>query len=160
MGKKINKISLIVQAGRLRSLFPDSKVSRIGEESLVWRHAIIPTPLGNSYKVLLRYRRNKGVDCYVLEPRLLLARGQKALPHVYSTPRQKLCLFFPDGREWHAGMLLTETIVPWASEWLLHYEIWLATGIWKGGGTSHAEDGSVTESLKAEAARRNRRMCR
>ena len=31
-------------------------------------------------------------------------------------------------------MNIAETIIPWASEWLLHYEIWLATGEWQGGG--------------------------
>ncbi len=132
MGKRNSGVSLIVQVGRLKSLFPDSKISRIGEESLVWVHNIIPTPLSNSYKLKVHYRRNKGVDCCVQEPKLLLAAGQRVLPHVYSTLHQKLCLFYPDGREWNARMLLTETIIPWASEWLLYYEIWLATGVWKG----------------------------
>jgi hypothetical protein len=31
-------------------------------------------------------------------------------------------------------MLIATSIVPWASEWLLHYEIWRATGTWTGGG--------------------------
>lgn len=31
-------------------------------------------------------------------------------------------------------MLIADTIVPWASEWLLHYEYWLSTGTWHGGG--------------------------
>ena len=29
-------------------------------------------------------------------------------------------------------MLIVDTIVAWAAEWLLHYEIWLATGEWFG----------------------------
>ena len=32
------------------------------------------------------------------------------------------------------NMLLATTIFPWTAEWLLHYEIWLATGEWTGGG--------------------------
>ena len=31
-------------------------------------------------------------------------------------------------------MLLADTIVPWAAEWLMHYELWLVTGEWTGGG--------------------------
>jgi hypothetical protein len=31
-------------------------------------------------------------------------------------------------------MLYTETIVPWISEWLMYYELWLSTGEWLGGG--------------------------
>ncbi|MYD87819.1 MAG: hypothetical protein F4018_15215 [Acidobacteria bacterium] len=30
-------------------------------------------------------------------------------------------------------------IVPWTSEWLACYEIWLATGKWLGGGTTPGE---------------------
>lgn len=31
-------------------------------------------------------------------------------------------------------MLLAKTILPWTAEWLLHYEVWLVTGEWVGGG--------------------------
>jgi hypothetical protein len=31
-------------------------------------------------------------------------------------------------------MLLTKSVVPWISEWLINNEIWLATGKWCGGG--------------------------
>ena len=31
-------------------------------------------------------------------------------------------------------MQLATTIVPWCSEWLFYYELWLATGEWLGGG--------------------------
>jgi len=31
-------------------------------------------------------------------------------------------------------MFLADTILPWAAEWLAHYEIWFATGTWYGGG--------------------------
>lgn len=31
-------------------------------------------------------------------------------------------------------MLIANTIVPWAVEWLFFYEVWLVTGEWGGGG--------------------------
>jgi hypothetical protein len=31
-------------------------------------------------------------------------------------------------------MSMATTIVSWTSEWLLHYEVWRATGAWTGGG--------------------------
>ena len=52
------------------------------------------------------------------------------LPHTY--PGNELCLFYPG--EWQHDRFLAVTIVPWTAEWLLHYEIWLATGEWTGGG--------------------------
>jgi hypothetical protein len=35
-------------------------------------------------------------------------------------------------------MLLAYTVVPWTSEWLVFYELWLITGEWLGGGTHPA----------------------
>jgi len=37
-------------------------------------------------------------------------------------------------------MSIASTILPWASEWLFHYEIWRATGEWTGGGREPAAD--------------------
>lgn len=31
-------------------------------------------------------------------------------------------------------MLLADTYVPWTMEWLVDFELWLATGEWLGGG--------------------------
>lgn len=31
-------------------------------------------------------------------------------------------------------MSISDTIVPGTAEWLVHYEIWLVTGEWYGGG--------------------------
>jgi hypothetical protein len=31
-------------------------------------------------------------------------------------------------------MLLSTTILPWTAEWLMHYELWLISGHWSGGG--------------------------
>jgi hypothetical protein len=79
------------------------------------------------------------MNFYVLDPKpLSLAKDAKFLPHVYSTPEQRLCLFFPDGTEWNHSMLYTTTIIPWAFEWLVHYEIWVGTEEWHGGGTKHS----------------------
>ena len=30
--------------------------------------------------------------------------------------------------------LISDTIIPWVADWLLYYELWLATGEWLGGG--------------------------
>ena len=37
-------------------------------------------------------------------------------------------------------MLIADTIVPWTCEWLVHYEIWFATGEWHGGGEGLEEE--------------------
>jgi hypothetical protein len=50
--------------------------------------------------------------------------------------------------EWTVGMSIANTIVPWTSEWLAHYEIWLATGDWQGGGEWPPRPESGTEAAK------------
>jgi hypothetical protein len=66
----------------------------------------------------------------VLDPELIRP-PESDLPHVYED--DVLCLHLTD--EWTADMLIATTTVPWAAEWLLHYEIWLSTdGTWCGGG--------------------------
>jgi hypothetical protein len=57
------------------------------------------------------------------------------LPHVFGG--EDLCLYYEG--EWTSEMALVETIVPWASEWLVHYELWLITGEWGGGGHQPGE---------------------
>jgi hypothetical protein len=132
-----SRISLIHQAGALRSYFPSSEITRKGENELTWVGTVTPTSLSHAYQIKLHYKRGKGVDIFVLEPKLKLADGKTKLPHVYSTPKQQLCLYYPDGKEWNVSMFYVKTLIPWACEWLYHYEIWVGTGVWHGGGIDH-----------------------
>jgi hypothetical protein len=70
---------------------------------------------------------------YVARPRLQLLEGQ-ALPHVY--PLNTLCLFLGN-REWHESIPIADTLVPWASEWLLFYELWLPPASGSEEGSTH-----------------------
>ena len=36
--------------------------------------------------------------------------------------------------QYFRSLVFADTLVPWTIEWLFHYEIWLATGTWCGGG--------------------------
>lgn len=79
----------------------------------------------------LNLQRGDWPHVHVVAPELVPRPGER-LPHVY--PGDELCLYQPKSREWDSSMVLAETIVPWAAEWLLHYEVWMATGEWTGGG--------------------------
>ena len=39
--------------------------------------------------------------------------------------------------EWQPTMFVANTILPWASMWLLYFEFWLFNGKWDGGGVEH-----------------------
>jgi hypothetical protein len=54
-----------------------------------------------------------------------------------------LFLYLPG--QWKDSMLLVDTILPWTSQGLLYYELWLITGHWMGSGHDHPAD---TGSLK------------
>ena len=73
----------------------------------------------------------KAPRIWVIEPELR-NRGGSRPEHLYRDG--SLCLYYPKYREWSHSMWLARTVVPWASEWLLYYEVWLATGEWRGGG--------------------------
>jgi len=123
-------INLAVQQLSLRAHFPEAECW-IKSSELIWIGTLTPSPLSNSYKVRLRYKLCKGSKVDVLEPKLKTRDGIKA-PHLY--PGDRLCLYLPGTGEWDRTMLLSDSIIPWSSEWLLNYEIWLSTGKWCGGG--------------------------
>jgi hypothetical protein len=93
---------------------------------------IQPTSRSEIYTVEVRYHLKEQPKINVLNPELVVNdRGEK-IPHVY--PRNRLCLFQPKYREFTASKLISDTIIPWTSLWLYHYEVWHSTGNWQGGG--------------------------
>ena len=122
-----------MQAGRIKSLFPASTLV-YDQNELTWRYSIVPSPLSCKYEIRLTYKRGDHPNVYVVSPTLALYPGETKLKHVYDTNKQWLCLYYRKGREWNSGMLIADTVIPWTCEWLLHYECWLSTGTWHGGG--------------------------
>lgn len=132
---KRRPLALVVQGAALHQAFPDSSI-QISRSELVWRSALTPSPLSRTYTVELRFKvkTSKSLDrlsVVVLDPPLRDRQGERP-PHLY--PGDRLCLYLPRAQEWNPSKLLLDTIVPWTSEWLLHYEVWQATGEWCGGG--------------------------
>lgn len=106
-------------------------VKRRRQVEAVWKGCLQPAPLSDIYTVSLHFRFGGSPEVRVLTPELQPREGANGLPHIY--PDGSLCLNI--NGEWHAGMLLAETAIPWASSWLYFYEVWHATGLWRGGGT-------------------------
>ncbi len=102
-------------------------------------------PLCQTYTVQISLQREKNYKkttprVTVINP-LLHRRTENpsdTIPHHYPNrvhPQLPiLCLYDPDTREWHPGLAIAKTIVPWTIDWLACYEGWLATGEWTGGG--------------------------
>jgi hypothetical protein len=64
-----------------------------------------------------------------------------------------LCLFLGN-HEWHESIPIADTLVPWASEWLFFYELWLATGEWLGEG-EHPRPGGVDRRARRRRSRQD-----
>lgn len=139
-------MSLTTQELWLRRLFPDARVE-VHRSRLTWRGFLTPTPISPLYDILLTYSLNSMPEIFVLSPNLTKNKEGK-LPHVFSTEEQKLCLHFPPEKKWEPHRPLAIILLPWIGEWLYFYEIWVATGEWKGGGT-HREDMKYREMYYA-----------
>jgi len=133
-----------MQALRLKSLFPESSFDVIRNFGLKWVGQLHPTPLSATYTVAISYRLRLRPEVTILDPPLVSRNGSRS-PHVFKGEHP--CLFRFKYREWDGAMYIADTIVPWVSTWLVHYEIWLATGVWCGSKEEHpAGSGSKNSS--------------
>ncbi len=131
---KKKNISLALQYYNLQNEYPDMKII-LHNNKIKCQFSVTPTPLSKTYNIFMYYNGNS-------KPRVFLY-GDNVLkidcpdfPHIYDKNidkcRAELCLYY--GKEWTREKLISETIIPWIIEWLVHYEIWLVTGKWNGGG--------------------------
>jgi hypothetical protein len=128
MGRQANNRPISQQIGKLKSVFPDAQITWRGG-ALTWIGQLQPTPASETYTVKMVYRLGRRAVVAVLDPPLEALEGRR-LPHVF--PGDELCLHHT--HEWDGTLVLADTILPWASEWLLFYEFWKATAEWLGGG--------------------------
>jgi len=128
------KLTLAQHAAGLRTMYPNAVVST-KKGILTWRDTIQPMALARRYLVELTYQLGRKPIIRVVEPNLRDLAGGRHIEHLYSQEKQELCVYYPDGREWNAQKSLANTVVLWAHEWLIHFESWLFTCVWDGGGT-------------------------
>jgi len=93
-----------------------------------WRGELRPSNLSKIYTVEITYKPPLKPKISVLTPKLVIPEKGR-LPHVYGDTEP--CLYYPD--EWTPENRISD-LIPWLSEWLLHYEGWQATNVWSGGG--------------------------
>lgn len=104
---------------------------RRARNGLVAVGTVSPDNVTSPYKVQVSYSGNQP-KVRVLSPQLRDRGDGKPIPHTYSD--DSLCLYRPRYEEWSPSLAIADTIIPWISEWLFYYEVWLVTGDWLGGG--------------------------
>lgn len=117
------------------------------DKTILWEGTIQPTPFSREYQVAIKYTLSHSPVCIVKSPDLSVLAADKVIPHTYQNQTgikgTQLCLYLPSIKkknkisEWQPTMYLAETILPWASIWLLYFEFWLHSGVWDGGGIEH-----------------------
>lgn len=128
-GWKTNRRTLAEQVGALKSYAPPGQI-KLAKGGVTWIGVLQPTPLSRAFTVKVYYRLGAArAEITILEPALESPSGVP-IPHTFKGNHP--CVHFPP--EWHSGMLLASTVIPWTSLWLLFYEAWLATDEWLGGG--------------------------
>lgn len=129
------------QKGILIKDYPNGVFKNISFNKWEWIYQLQPTEGSPFYSFKLVYDDIRP-RIYILD---LLERvdGNLELPHVWNDKKQEICLYYPIYKEWtHYNKI--SIFVPWVSEWLYYYELWLVTGTWYGGGI-HDNDNSITK---------------
>lgn len=91
-----------------------------------------PTSRSITYAVQIVYRLGDKPEITLLSPKIEKNFKGEMPEHLYS--KERLCLYRPIYGEFKPSDLISETIIPWTSLWLYHYEVWHISGDWLGGG--------------------------
>ncbi|SHG52729.1 hypothetical protein SAMN02745753_04078 [Marinomonas polaris DSM 16579] len=120
------------------------------DKTVLWEGTLQPTALSRTYTVVIKYTLSHPPVCIIKAPDLSTLAKDKLIPHIYRNKTgikgTQLCLYLPVIKqknkvsEWEPTMLLADTVLPWASVWLLYFEFWLSSGVWSGGGIEHSEN--------------------
>lgn len=120
------------QVAAIRSKYPQFRTDFSSYYECKVTGSLQPTPRSVAYTFVLKYSLNSSPKIKILSPELKKNEKGEDAEHLY--PGGHLCLYQPKYREFTRTDLLADTIIPWTSLWLYHYEVWHLTGEWLGGG--------------------------
>lgn len=120
------------QLSAMKSKYPQFEARFTSHSGLKITGALQPTSRSATYNFILKYNLTDSPKIKIVSPELRKNEKGEDAEHLY--PNGYLCLYQPKYREFTRTDLLTDTIIPWASLWLYHYEVWHLTGEWLGGG--------------------------
>ena len=137
---KNKELRLVEHKIALERSYPDS-FCELKRNVLTWWAQVRPTALSRYYKVRIVYDE-RHAPRIIVYGESLRKLASSDFPHKYDIDpahnRVRVCLFLPSELDYMKPF--SETLVPWAIEWLFHYEIWLATGEWHGGGVHSLDE--------------------
>jgi len=128
---KTRKYNYGMQYGAIKLKYPEF-ICKLYKDHLTIIGKLKPTSRSIPYTFKLKYKFGSAPDVSIINPILKNNLKDDDIPHTY--PRNKLCLYYPFYKEFTSSMLISDTVIPWISLWLYHYENWHLTGVWMGGG--------------------------
>jgi hypothetical protein len=120
----------VIEQSLLRKHFPFLR-SRISGLNLVSTGRLQPSPESPVYRIELTYKPPHSPQVRVIKPFITY----DARIHMYKD--DTLCLYDYRKQPWQQAWHIHETVIPWAAEWLLYYELFLETGKWLGKAAPH-----------------------
>lgn len=129
-----SSLSMGQQLFALKHRFPNSSITH-NKGKLTWEARLTPTEGCETYELRLTWSRGRFPEVWARAGALERCEDLGSIPHQFGfddkSKSVKLCL---QRRDWDSGQLIADTYVSWAMEWLVFFELWLATGEWLGGG--------------------------
>ncbi len=138
-----------------RNILQDGKLRRKSLFDVVF--TIRPTELSKEYTLLLVYKEESVPIIYVLSPNLQEESNGIKIPHLYCQKTLRLCLYYPNNKEFLLDDYIAEQVIPWIKLWLYNYEVWLYTKKWLGGGI-HPGDEQDTEAKQKIKKKKNSKL--
>jgi hypothetical protein len=127
-GEQYRKV--VLEQALLRKSFPFLNL-RIHGLELTCRGRIRPADGCFLYRVELQYSSGVPPAVRIIEPKI----ESNSQIHMYRDGT--LCLYDWRNQPWNDQWHLSETIIPWTAEWLVFYELFLATNKWLGPSATH-----------------------
>lgn len=120
-------LSVAQQAISLWTNFPHVPRPVVRGKHLSWATRLQPTPLSITYTIRIEYSFGCRPKVQVVDP-VLTPPDDERLPHVFHGA--DLCLYYDEFNCWHDS--IASKMMPWVSEWLYYYELWVTTESWLG----------------------------
>jgi len=120
--------------------WPEFQLKILGGSMVAWEGPLRPIQRPYAIRVIWDSATLSKPYVVLRNPPLRPREGKtfEEIPHLlFYSERPEfsgLCLFDPNGEEWSNKLLIADTTIPWAAEWLHYYELWHLEGVWRGGG--------------------------
>ena len=126
-GKPFNKFSVLSYQKKLIEDHYSFLNCKIENRVLTCVGQLQPDDCKNCYKIKIEYVAGNEPKSTILSPFIEPSR------HIHMFRDHSLCLHYPPDMQWNEKIKIYQYTIPWISEWIIYYEIYLVNGNkWEG----------------------------